>query len=29
MQNNNYWNDSKNRAIKAKEWVDKMEIENF
>ena len=24
MQNNNYWNDSKNRAIKAKKWVDKM-----
>lgn len=28
MQNNNYWNDSKNRAIKAKKWVDKMEKEH-
>ena len=28
MQNNNYWNDSKNRAVKAKEWVDKMENEH-
>lgn len=28
MQNDNYWNDSKNRAIKAKEWVDKMEKEH-
>ena len=28
MQNNNYWNDSKNRAIKAKEWADKMEKEH-
>lgn len=28
MQNNNYWNDSKNRAVKAKKWVDKMENEH-
>ena len=28
MQNNNYWNDSKNTAIKAKKWVDKMENEH-
>lgn len=28
MQNNNYWNNSKNRAVKAKEWVDKMEKEH-
>ena len=28
MQNNNYWSDSKNRAIKAKKWVDKMEKEH-
>ena len=28
MQNNNYWNDSKNRAVKAKKWVDKMEKEH-
>lgn len=28
MQNNNYWNDSKKRAVKAREWVNKMEKEH-